>query len=79
MKRECGCETRKSIPYDPQSDSYIVFCRLHEATPVLLDALGRALFHATLRGWATSKGHELADVYDQMAKAIQSAGEGYLK
>lgn len=43
------------------------------ASPDLLNALGRALFHATLRGWNTTEGHELADVYAQMKAAIAKA------
>lgn len=47
--------------------------RLISAAPELLNALGRALFHATLRGWATTEGHELAEVHAEMKAAIAKA------
>lgn len=48
-----------------------VFHELVRQNKTLRDALGRALFHATLRGWATTEDHELAEVHAQMMDAVR--------
>lgn len=55
---------------------HIANARLISAAPDLLEACGRALYHMTLRGWATTEGHELHGVYEQVKAAIKKAEGG---
>lgn len=45
------------------------------ALPDVLEASARALFHMTVRGWSTTEGHELKEVYEQLKSAVAKAGE----
>lgn len=45
--------------------------KLQKQVNTLKDALGRAIFHASLRGWGTREGHELAEVLNQMIDAVR--------
>jgi hypothetical protein len=69
-KRVCYCYGAFADWSKAQADAN---AHLVAAAPELLDAVGRALFHATLRGWATTEDHELREVYEQMKAAVRKA------